>query len=446
MGPGTVIDLDRYATGTRSTGPAPRPRWWRGLSLALATAVCATALVSSTALPDARLVEITTLGESSVVTEQVAGASLFTLTPGDGAARLTAFRLADARRLWQTPLAINLATTSIDVVGDTVLLTSDQVTEAVDAGTGRPLWHSDLPRLPTAVRDGHVLVAAFLDRTDTGPAGPSLSIHPPLLMRALNLRTGQPVWSYQVPAGWLTALPDDPSETDPLDRFIVVTPDGQASAVDLATGTPRATATIPVTPAALGDNTAGPWLALLGGQLVVGYLRQGSPTLTVYRTDTLAAQWTTTVPTLDIGVTRCASLLCLSDVHGVRAVAAATGTAVWTRSGAAWFGLVDGWIYDAPQPFESGSARLVDPVTARTVLDLGRWRLSTQTPGRPPLLEWVEKDSGRIWLALLTPGLRIQVLGAVTDLAQNTCGLGDSYLACMTIAHQLRIWRYRSSP
>ena len=37
---------------------------------------------------------------------------------------------------------------------------------------------------------------------------------------------------------------------------------------------------------ATGDNTAGPWLALQGNQVVVGYLRQGSPTLTAYRTDT----------------------------------------------------------------------------------------------------------------------------------------------------------------
>jgi hypothetical protein len=89
---------------------------------------------------------------------------------------------------------------------------------------------------------------------------------------------------------------------------------------------------------------------------------------------------------------------------------------------------------------------LADPVTDRTVLDLGRWRLSTQTPGRPPLFAWVERDSGITWLGLLTPGPRIQVLGAVTGLAQNTCGLGESYLACMTTTHQLRIWRYRFSP
>jgi len=447
VGPGTLIDLDLEPAGTRPSGPAPGPRWRRGLAVAVATAACATALVSSTALPAARLVETATIGNLPVVTERVAGARLFVLGgagdgAGDGAARLTAFRLADGGRLWQTPVAVNPAA-RVEVVGDTVLLTADG-TVALDAGSGRLLWRSDLPRVSMAVRDGRVLVAALLDRPD--PAGPSLSIHAPLLLRALNLRTGQPVWSYQVPGGWLTALPADPADTDPPDRFVVIAPDGQASAVDLATGAVRANATIPVTQAALDENTAGPWLALLGNQLVVGYLRQGNPALTVYRTDTLAPQWTVTVPTLNVAANRCAPLLCLSDTRGVRAVAAATGTGVWARNGTAWFGVVDGWLYDAPQPFQPGSARLVDPVTTRTVLDLGRWRLSTQTPGQPPLFEWVEKDSGRIWLGLLTAGPRIQVLGAVTGLPQDTCDLDGSYVACVTTTQQVRIWRYRSVP
>ena len=442
MEPGTLIDLDLDPAGTRQSGREPGPRWRRGLALALATAVCATALVSSTALPAARLVEVATIGDVPVATEQVAGARLFVLAAGDGAARLTAYRLADGGRLWQTPVAVNPAA-GIEVVGDTVLLNAD-VTVALDAGSGRLLWRSDLPRVSMAVHDGRVLVAALLDRPD--PAAPSLSIHAPLLVRALNLRTGQPVWSYQVPGGWLTALPADPADADPSDRFVVIAPDGQASAVDLATGAVRANATIPVTQAALDENTAGPWLALLGNQLVVGYLRQGSPALTVYRTDTLAPQWTVMVPTLNVAVHRCAPLLCLSDTRGVRGVAAATGTAVWAANGAAWFGQVDGWIYDAPQPSQPGSARLIDPVTEHIVLELGQWRLSAQAPGRPPLFEWVEKDSGRTWLGLLTAGPRIQVLGAVTGLAQDSCGLGDSYLACLTIPRQLRIWRLSAPP
>jgi len=61
---------------------------------------------------------------------------------------------------------------------------------------------------------------------------------------------------------------------------------------------------------------------------------------------------------------------------------------------------------------------------------------------RQTFKELVE-ESGRIWLGLLVPGPRIQALGAVRGMAQDTCEVGAGYLACMTTAAQLRIWRYR---
>ncbi len=419
----------------------------------LAVVVSGVVLVSSAPLPGPRLVEVATLDASTIVSTRVAGTRLFVVVPG-AIPQLMAVRLADGGRLWQSPVAGDLGMVAIDVVGDTVLVSAvDPLargprTQALDVDTGRELWRSDLPRLTGVGVPGLVLVAAPLDKD--GRPDPSLqgarldaSAPLPLLVRALDARTGRPVWSYQVPAGWRTVLGYDPSGGDPVDLFVVVAPGGRASAVDLASGRVRAAATTPLDPASAADgNHPEQRLALIGDQLLVGYLRQGQPTVTVYRARTLTPQWTGRVATLDLDGTRCPPLLCLHDRYGVRAVVPTTGVVVWTANGAAWFGLVDRWLYDEPQPFQPGSARLIDPATTHTVLDLGRWRLAAQNPGQPPLFELVE-ESGRSWLGLLAPGPRIQALGAVTDLPQNTCDVGTGYLACMTTAHQLRIWHYR---
>jgi hypothetical protein len=103
-----------------------------------------------------------------------------------------------------------------------------------------------------------------------------------------------------------------------------------------------------------------------------------------------------------------------------------------------------GWIYDEPNPIQPDAAALVDPLTQRVVLDLGRWRIPAPSNTGPMLVMLPERQSTRTWLALLTTGPRIDVLGAVTELTQNSsCQLSDAYLSCLTTSAQLRIWRYR---
>jgi outer membrane protein assembly factor BamB len=457
----SVIELDREAGAAPEGDPGLPPGWRRRLRLALTAAVTATALAASGPVP-AGLVEVATLDVTTMVTQHLAGGRLYAVQPAGGP-KLVAYRLADGRRLWTAPVDVDPGTAGLDVVDGTVLVSSDRRygsdgrtraprVVAVDAGTGRELWHSVLPRLPGADRPGAVLVAAYLD--PDGSPGPSPYgapvdplTPPPLAVAALDLRTGRPAWTYRVPAGWWTAFPYDPSGGGPAERFVAVAPSGRASTVDLGTGTVRVATTIAVgTTRRLGGAVAGPMLVVRGDLLMVGYQQQGRATVTAYRTDALTPLWTATVGSLNVGFTRCGALLCLNDESGFRAVAPASGRVVWSVADAGWYGPVDRWLYEAPDPLQPGSAHLLDPATGRAVLDLGRWRLAEHARGQPPLFELVEADSGRIWLGLLAAGPRILPVGAATGLPQNSCGLADGYLACLTTTHQLRISRYRLDP
>jgi outer membrane protein assembly factor BamB len=430
------------------------------MGLTLVVVISCTMLVSSAAVPGARLVEVATLDASTIISQRVAGTRLFVLVP-NATAQLMAVRLADGGKLWQASIAVNLRAADIDVVDDTVLVIGDTSAggvgiQAFDAATGRQLWRSDLPRLPGVRMPGTVLVAAPLDQ-DGRPVpsrqGPGIDASSPLplLLRALDVRTGRPVWSYQAPAGWWIVLDYDAAGVERADRFVVVAPGGKASAVDLASGRVTATAVIPVDPGGPPDSNQLAQLAVFGDQFLVGYLSQGQPTLTAYRTHTLTPQWTTSVATLDLALTPCAPLLCFDDAgHGIQAVAPTTGAVVWTGTDPGWYGAVDQWLYNTPQLFQSGPTRLIAPATGRTVLDLGRWRLAAQDPGQRPLFELVE-HSGRIWLGILAPGPRIQPLGTVADLPEVIppqgplpCDVSTGFLACMTIHHQLRIWHFQT--
>lgn len=440
----TTIDLDR---GPAPARPKPQPRWRYAVGLVLSAVVAGATLQSSVPAPGVGLVEVATVEVSTAVDWRVAVDRMFVLMSRGSGPELAAFRLSDGRPLWRTSVAADLGLVAgIQVVGDTVLLGSTQRIEALDAASGRRLWRSDGAMVPAAgEREGVVLTATFLDATGFNPSPSASTTSGPRVVRAINLRTGRPLWSYQVPDGWFVALPDDPPDDDPTDRFVVVDPTGRASTVDLATGAVRTTATIALGSAGQADGKpSGPLLALRGDQLLVGYLRLGHPVVTAYRTDTLTSQWTVTVPTLELSVIRCAPLLCLGGQDETQALAPKSGAVVWVEKDVTWYGLVDHWLYEAAHPFQPDSVRLADPNSGRTVLDLSRWRLSTTAADKPPLLQRDDTASHRTWLGVLTPGLHIQILGAVAGLPQNSCDLGIDYIACSITSHQVRIWRYGS--
>jgi hypothetical protein len=457
---GPVIELDRERAEVPLDGPVLPPRWWRRLAVALVALLSGTVLVSAVPSWGGRLIEVARIDPASVVTMRMTGSMLVAVMLDRGP-RLVGYRLADGARRWSVPLDVGTVDLQVggqlDVVDGVVLVGVGGVsaatrTLAVDAASGRELWRSDLPPVFGLGRGDTVVLAAYLnpdgrpgEQAYLGTTGPWL----PLLLRAVDARTGRLVWTYQVPAGSQTALPADPAGAAPASALAVISPDGRATVVDLATGARRTSATIDTTAVlrrGLGELPTWLTLGVYGDLLVLVIVSPGRPTLAAYQLPTLHPRWASTVSTLDISVSRCGQWLCLSDADGIHAIAMDTGAPVWTLADAGHFkGWADGWMYDEPYPVDPDDATLVDPLTRRVVLHLGRWRIPEPSETGPVLTMLAERDSTRTWLGLLATGPRVDILGALPDLTLNSCDIGDGYLACLTTAGQLRIWRYRQS-
>jgi hypothetical protein len=229
---------------------------------------------------------------------------------------------------------------------------------------------------------------------------------------------------------------------------VVIAANGQATTVDLATGGNRASAVIDATAVSQrgrGDLPTSLALAVYGDRLVRVTSRQGRPTLAAYQVSTLGLQWTAAVSMMEVNVAGCGPWLCVADQHGIRAIAPDTGAPAWEMTNVDRYrGWAAGWIYDEPDRTQpDAAATLIDPVTQRVVLNLGRWRIPAPSNTGPVLTMLAERQSARIWLGLLTAGPRVDVLGAVPGRTQNSCEVDGGYLACLTTSAQLRIWRYR---
>jgi outer membrane protein assembly factor BamB len=403
------------------------------------------------------LIEVARVDPASVVTMRVTGSMLFAVTL-DGGPHLVGYRLADGARRWSTSLGLSgidvLVGAQIEVVDGAVLVSdsyglSTVRTVAVDAATGRELWHSDLPIVFGFDTGRSIVLGAYLNLGDRpgpsaypGTTGPQV----PLLLRAVEARTGRLVWTYRVAAGSQTALPSATAGGEPVQGFVVLASDGRATTVDLATGSERTSAMIDataITQPGLGERPTGLAFGVYGDQLVLAATTHGRPILAAYSVSTLRLQWTSAISMIDVNVSECQPWLCVNDNDGIHAITRNSGAPAWTMTiGAGFRGWAAGWIYvepDATQP----DPVLIDPVTQRVALTLGHWIIPAPSTTGPVLMMLADRQSTRTWLGLLAAGPRIDVLGAVTGVTRNSCEIGDGYLACLTTDAQLWIWRYR---
>jgi outer membrane protein assembly factor BamB len=462
MAAGTLIELDVDPVAGAEREPGLPPGWRRVTWIAFLAVACVASLVAAQPLQPARLVPVGSLNTAPMLSERVAGDMMYAIV-SDTPVSLDAYRLSDAALRWRIPLPIGDSAASVEVspaFPSTVLVNSmdpttrGDRTAAVDASTGRLLWHSRSFRV-TQINSGATTLLA--DDVGTGRR-----------YRQVDARTGRELWSYEVPTGWTTALPDDPPGTDTERHLVAVSPTGAARSLELATGRQVAAAEVEVggqAAAEAGDPAGpgldrdpsfndGPSLMIRGDELLVGYqdATTGQASLAGYRTDTLGPLWTIPVQSLTLRVDGCGVLLCLGESGRVRALRADTGAVVWTGKG--WPGVVGvlgHWLYTvsdlaASYGYWPGPARLIDPRTGRTDLDLGKWRLVSEPDpaGRPALFELIESGTGRVWLGTLGTGPSVQPLGTIADLPSGTCDAGPAYIVCLTTGQLVSIWRYRT--
>jgi outer membrane protein assembly factor BamB len=464
MASDTVIELDVDPAAESPPEAGLPPTWRRAFAAACVLVACVASLVAGAPLQPPRLVPVAMLDTPPLLSERVLDDTMYAIV-STGTPTLTSYRLSDGRQGWSVPLPVSDSAASVEIgTPSTILVNSldptsrQDRTAAVDAATGMVLWHSTSYRITPVVVGRTALLADNLP-TATGSGR---------RYRMVDVRTGRQLWTYDVAGGWTTVLPGDPDGTGR--HLVVVSPSGAARSVDLATGRQVAAADVQVGSSGIDEADhqlagplmdrdqalpAGPSLMLRDDVLLVGYEQDGRSLLAGYRTDRLTPLWTTEVQSLNLRVDECGALLCLGESGDVRAIRTDNGAVVW--SGVDWPGVVGvlgRWVYTVSDLAVSygywpGPARLVDPGTGRTTLNLGSWRLVSEPDrvGDLALFEYTEQSTGKVWLGALSgpgTGPHVEPLGTVVDPPSGTCDAGPAHIVCLTAADQVRIWRYRA--
>jgi PQQ-like domain len=377
-------------------------------------------------------------------------------------ATLDAYRLSDGRLRWRVVLPVDLGSLLIRAAGpDTVVVSSLDLgatgdrTVAYDAASGRLLWDSRLPLVPTVPVGDTVVLGAYLRPGEVPDGSPYVrtagtGTPPPLLLQALRVRTGTVAWSVRVPAGSFAALPGMTAFAGTADPYaVVIAPDGRARSVDLLSGALTASARVQLGSTRGSEDE--PVLLVTGPWLLVGYLQGGRPTLASYRAATLRPQWTGPVRSLNLVAAQCGKLTCLSDELGTRALDLATGRVRW--SAMAWppLGTLGGWVYASLQDERGVSASLLAPDSGTPVLSLAGWALVPGPPRGPFLVHTTGPDQlvdgpGAAWLGVLratATGPRVEPIGPLVNLSLSGCRAVPEFVVCGAGDGRLLVWRYR---
>lgn len=339
---------------------------------------------------------------------------------------------------------------------------------ALDTASGRLLWS----------RTGAHLVDVQPQRRRavlyTG-AAPATEVF------AIDLRTGQQSWVLHVGhphAAWAVVGGQQaiqagvrmgtgvaqPGGTDPQParpgRLIALV-DDTLTLIDEESGAVLATraAGIPSDDARRDERP--PRLYLIGRQGILGYEDHNQTVYSAYDLTGLARRWHTTMPTEISVLTACGGTLCAgtgllltcypvrcsaidSFLFGLDPGTAATRwiSARWSRTGATLDGPASVLAFNREPPGLTASGAVIDPITGRTLLELGRWAPVAAAPGTPTTLLTLPSDSYHSWLAVLgARPARLIPIGRL-PVAGEACQSTTTTLTCPTLDGRLTVWRY----
>jgi hypothetical protein len=424
-------------------------------------------------LAPSRLVPVGAIMSGGPIAYELSGDTLYTAwfayqAPHAGAsqpvpsrAALDAYGLADGRLRWRVLLPVDLGSLLIRTAGpDTVVVSSLDLgatgtrTVAYDADSGRLLWDSRLPLVPTATAAETVVLGAYLNAANE-PMGspyvqtPGTGTPPAMLLQALYGHAGTVAWTLPVTEGSYVALPAMaalPAAGDPY--AVVIAHGGEARSVNLTSGAMSEPGQVPLgTTRTASGAPEGPELAVSGPWLLVGYQGADGPVLSSYRVDTLAPAWSGPVRSLNLVAAQCGPLTCLTDRFGTQAVDLATGRVRWDARAWQPLGTVDGWIFATPQggpPSVSGV--LLAPGSGDPALDLTGWAPVRAPATGPYLVRTAVPAAGGAWLGVLhvsPAGVpRVEPVAPLADGPVDGCTAVPEFVVCGVGGKRLWIWRY----
>jgi outer membrane protein assembly factor BamB len=325
---------------------------------------------------------------------------------------------------------------------------SGDTTTAVDADTGRILWHhaGALEELTTDA----VLLARYTDDRKTA------------VLRRLTLRDGTEVWSHPigVDATWRILTGPPPARAP--ERVVVILGDGNATTVRFDTGAEVARADLGVTlrqwEGNFREDYAGNFteVSAAGDHLYVIAGRDGTAALTAYDGATLTPRWR--VPSVPPGrVDGCGPVVCVTDLSGIGSdpglVAAPEMVALDARTGARrWSARTWEYTYAVSQDRLAALGAtgggppqwsVLDAATGRVVGALGGGDFvgSDTDDGERRFVHTDSSRPGRVWVQQidLADGSS-SVLGSI-DGVTASCDGGGTHMICAIGGGPLTVWR-----
>lgn len=456
-----VIELG-LARHPEAPPSAPAARWWRsprrvrlavGRARPLAAVVGLALLAGLTggAPPSGPLLVQVASHQVKARDIVLAGDRLLvTSAAGQGAAttwQLSAYGVPDGALRWTVPFdAASWRLRQVRRTGDVVLVDPRSgpgtgSTVILDADTGRTRW---------VAPDGLVLTddgrTALIDEPDDAGATAST-------LRAVDVATGDELWraDLAVPTEVLAGAAG---------QALLVGTDGRAEVRDGRDGTVLRTAD-------LGEVSRPDTMA---GTLLLRQWRGGELGVTGYDPATLRQLWHRPVRYGPGRITGCGRLICFPDGTRIQAVDPVTGEPVWRvpadlvvdfdsylvaysvsadgGSGAAADGDGRGYpgsaaVAGGSTEAGSGSARIVDPGTGRTLLPLSAWETELEGRGDAMFVGYRQPaGAGPAWLAVLVPPAEtVRIVGTVPGPVGGCVG-DRSTIVCRVGADAISIWHY----
>jgi len=451
-----VIELDLDAP------PAPQPtrppiHLLRPLGLTLAVALLLTLGGAAPITPTL----LRSLGVIPLAFEdtwyELGGDHLYTLgSPTEPARDVSSYSLDPIRRDWTLANRSN-AIDDPDVIysrpravpADGVLLLQGEsfTTWILDPGTGGLLWSTAGWPVPLGagralVQEPHFRPGTEYDQKSGDPgelfwsAAGQPHIEPPLrtTLSGVDVRTGRPAWTLEMPGAVFTAPVDDGS------GVLMVATD-KLTVLDRDTG--KVLRERPV-PRGEFDQEIG-WVEVVGDLLLLSRnYGDNWGAVDTYATDTLEKRSELNVPPLQTYEGSCTGLPCLKEEAGLAVLDPRTGQPAWrtkqnvelTRRGDAVLEM---------QSMSSRPYRMRDPATGATTADLKSWDGVVATSESDQPLVVTKIDAARastVFGVLPRGGTRVQPLGYSGAILVE-CTSNDRFVACR-VPGGVQVWAYRA--